>query len=127
MIMITIIVFSNIAYAHIYNNVTQVWKDRLNNVKIQFSNLPEKPTIEDLIQLQFSVQNLQTGDHLKNFIAKVIVINDPIYRFDNIIVADGDFSIRCPYLDSGMHQVIVKVDSKDYSVALVSFNVFVSS
>jgi hypothetical protein len=125
--MITIIVFSNIAYAHIYNNVTQVWKDRLNNVKIQFSNLPEKPTIEDLIQLQFSVQNLQTGDHLKNFIAKVIVINDPIYRFDNIIVADGDFSIRCPYLDSGMHQVIVKVDSKDYSVALVSFNVFVSS
>jgi hypothetical protein len=124
--MITIIVFSNIAYAHIYNNVTQVWKDRLNNVKIQFSNLPEKPTIEDLIQLQFSVQNLQTGDHLKNFIAKVIVINDPIYRFDNIIVADGDFSIRCPYLDSGMHQVIVKVDSKDYSVALVSFNVFVS-
>ena len=87
--MITIIVFSNIAYAHIYNNVTQVWKDRLNNVKIQFSNLPEKPTIEDLIQLQFSVQNLQTGDHLKNFIAKVIVINDPIYRFDNIIVADG--------------------------------------
>ena len=127
MIMITIIVFSNIAYAHIYNNVTQVWKDRLNNVKIQFSNLPEKPTIEDLIQLQFSVQNLQTGDHLKNFIAKVVVINDPIYRFDNIIVADGDFSIRCPYLDSGMHQVIVKVDSKDYSVALVSFNVFVSS
>ena len=127
MIMITIIVFSNIAYAHIYNNVTQVWKDRLNNVKIQFSNLPEKPTIEDLIQLQFSVQNLQTGDHLKNFIAKVIVINDPIYRFDNIIVADGDFSIRCPYLDSGMHQVIVKVDSKDYSVALISFNVFVSS
>jgi hypothetical protein len=125
--MITIIVFSNIAYAHIYNNVTQVWKDRLNNVKIQFSNLPEKPTIEDLIQLQFSVQNLQTGDHLKNFIAKVVVINDPIYRFDNIIVADGDFSIRCPYLDSGMHQVIVKVDSKDYSVALVSFNVFVSS
>ena len=127
MIMITIIVFSNVAYAHIYNNVTQVWKDRLNNVKIQFSNLPEKPTIEDLIQLQFSVQNLQTGDHLKNFIAKVIVINDPIYRFDNIIVADGDFSIRCPYLDSGMHQVIVKVDSKDYSVALISFNVFVSS
>ena len=126
MIMITIIVFSNIAYAHIYNNVTQVWKDRLNNVKIQFSNLPEKPTIEDLIQLQFSIQNLQTGDHLKNFIAKVIVINDPIYRFDNIIVADGDFSIRCPYLDSGMHQVIVKVDSKDYSVALISFNVFVS-
>ena len=34
MIMITIIVFSNIAYVHIYNNVTQVWKDRLNNVKI---------------------------------------------------------------------------------------------
>jgi hypothetical protein len=84
------------AYAHIYSNITQVWIDRQNNIKIQFSHLPEKPTMNDLIQLEFSIQNLQTGNHLKNLISKVTVANNPIYKFDNITVADGDFSIRCP-------------------------------
>ncbi len=32
---------ANTAYAHIYNNITQEWKDRQNNIKIQFSYLPE--------------------------------------------------------------------------------------
>jgi len=31
--------------------------------------------MDDLIQLQFSIQNLQTGNHLKNLIAKVTLIN----------------------------------------------------
>ena len=125
---ITISIFSNTtaAYAHLYsNNITQVWTDKLNNIKIQFSYLPEKPTADDTIQLQFSIQNLQTGTHLKDFTAKVTIFNDPIYKYDNITVSDGDFSIRRLFLDSGMHQVILKVSSKDYSLALASFNISV--
>ena len=123
------IIFSNftiiIAHAHLYSNITQVWTDKLNNIKIQFSYLPEKPTAEDTTQLQFSMQNLQTGSHLKDLTAKVTIFNDPIYRYDNITVTDGDFSIRRLFLDSGMHQVILKVSSKDYSLALASFNISV--
>ena len=76
--------------------------------------------MDDLIQLQFSIQNLQTGNHLKNFIAKVTLINTSygaIYKLGNMAVADGDFSIKCPSLYSGMHQVIIKVNSMDYSFA----------
>jgi hypothetical protein len=123
------IIFSNfttiIAHAHLYSNITQVWTDKLNNIKIQFSYLPEKPTAEDTTQLQFSMQNLQTGSHLKDLTAKVTIFNDPIYKYDNITVIDGDFSIRRLFLDSGMHQVILKVSSKDYSLALASFNISV--
>src|SRR5918911_4177868 len=87
----------------ISGNGTQLWIDKLNNVKIQFSYLPEKPSMDDLLQLQFSIQNLQNGSHLKNLIAKVTVTNNPIYKFDNITIADGDLSIRCPFLDPGTH------------------------
>ena len=127
--MSTPIFFSNTAHAHIYSNITQVWTDRQNNIKIQFSYLPEHPTMDDLIHLQFSIQDLHTGKHLKNLIAKVILINrsyGAIYKLGNVVVADGDFSIRCPSLDSGMHQVILKINSKDYSIAsLASFNMSV--
>ena len=118
-------------YAHLSSNIiTQTWIDRQNNLKIQFSYIPVQPTMDDLIQLQFSIQNLQTGNHLKNLVTKVTLINtsyDTIYKLGNIAVADGDFSIKCPSLDSGMHQVIIKVNSKDYSFAtLASFKMYVS-
>jgi len=122
-------VFSNTAYAHIYSNITQVWTDRQNNIKIQFSYLPEHPTMDDLIHLQFSIQDLHTGKHLKNLIANVILVNrsfGAIYKLGNVAVTDGDFSIRCPSLDSGMHQVILKINSNSYSIAsLASFNMSV--
>lgn len=117
----------NTAYAHIYNNITQEWKDRQNNIKIQFSYLPEHPTMEDLIQLRFSIQNLQTGNHLKNLVAKITLINtdyDATYKLRNITVTDGDFSIKSPTLDPGVHRVIIKINSKDYS-SLASFNMSV--
>ena len=71
------------------------------------------------------MQNLQTGSHLKGLTAKVTIFNDPTHKYDNITVTDGDFSLRCPFLDSGMHQVILKVASKDYSLALASFKISV--
>ena len=125
-ICISSIMFSNITHGHLFGNITQVWNDKLSNVKIQFSYLPEKPTADDLVRLQFSIQNLQTGSHLKDVTAKVTVSNDPLYKFDNITVADGDFSLRCPFLDSGIRQVVLKVNSKDSSLALASFNIPIS-
>ena len=119
---------SNISYAHLSSNIIQTWIDRQNNLKIQFSYLPEQPTMDDLIQLQFSIQNLQTGNHLKNLIAKLTLINtsyNAIYKLGNVTVADGDFSIKSPSLDSGMHQVIIKVSSNGYSLALASFHMYV--
>jgi hypothetical protein len=83
--------------------------------------------MDDLLQLEFSIQNLQNGSHLKNLIAKVTVTNNPIYKFDNITIADGDFSIRCPFLDPGIHQVIIKIGSNGYSLALASFNINISN
>ena len=81
--------------------------------------------MDDLLQLEFSIQNLQNGSHLKSLIAKVTVTNNPIYKFDNITIADGDLSIRCPFLDPGIHQVIIKIDSKGYLLSLASFNISV--
>src|SRR5690349_9235635 len=117
----------NITYAHIYNNNVQEWRDRQNNIKIQFSYLPEHPTMEDLIQLRFSIQNLQTGNHLKNLVAKITLINtdyNATYKLGNITVTDGDFSIKSPTLDPGVDRVIIKINSKDYS-SLASFNMSV--
>jgi hypothetical protein len=103
-----------------------VWTDKSNNIKIQFSYSPESPTIDDTIQLQFNIQDLQSGSNLKGLIAYVTVTNDPLYKFNKITVTDGNFSVRCPSLDEGIHQVILKVDSKGYSLALASFNISVS-
>jgi hypothetical protein len=66
---------NNTVYAHLSSNLTQTWIDRQNSLKIQFSYLPEQPMMDDPIQLQFSIQNLQTGNHLKNLIAKLTLIN----------------------------------------------------
>lgn len=114
------------SYNLIVSNIPQVWTDESNNIKIQFSYLPEMPTADDIIQLQFTIQNLQTGSNLNDLIAYVTVSNEPLYKFNNITVTHGDFSIRCPFLDSGMHQVILKIASKDYSLALASFNVSIA-
>ena len=103
-----------------------VWIDNLNNIKIQFSYSPQSPTIDDTVQLHFDIQDLQSGSNLKDLVAYVTVINDPLYKFNKIAVTDGNFSIRCPSLEEGIHQVILKVDSKGYSLALASFNIPVS-
>jgi hypothetical protein len=114
------------SYNLLVSNTPQIWTDKSNNIKIQFSYFPELPTADDIIQLQFTIQNLQTGSHLKDLIAYVTVSNEPLYKFNNITATDGKFSIRCPFLDPGIHQVILKVNSKDYSLALASFNISIA-
>ena len=119
-------IFPNFAYAHITGDRTQQWINPQDNVKIQFTYEPEKPLIGSPTELKFSVQNLQTGQHLKDLFAKVTIINGQrIFKFNNLTVSDGDFSVNSTFPNEGTYQVILRINSKDYAIALASFRVFV--
>src|SRR5919197_6241613 len=108
----------------------QTWIDKLNNLKIQFGYLPAKPIIDAPTQLKFSVQNLQTGVQLKNLSARAVVLDNiggqqRSFKFTNITAApDGTYSVKYLFPDSGLYQVLTKIDSKDFT-SLASFNVSV--
>ena len=115
----------HLSYAHLYGNRTQEWINSRDGVKIQFTYQPEKPIIDTFTELKFSVQNLTTGDHLKDFTARAVVTNGQrLFKFENITVPDGDFSVKYLFPDDGTHQVIARINEKD-SATLASFNVFV--
>ncbi len=108
----------------------QTWIDKLNNLKIQFGYLPAKPIIDAPTQLKFSVQNLQTGEQLKNLSARAVVLNNVggqqrSFKFTNITAApDGTYSVKYLFPDSGLYQVITKIGSNDFT-SLASFNLSV--
>lgn len=110
-------------------NRTQTWIDKLNNLKIQFRYLPENPAIDTPTELKFNVLNLQTGSHLKDLSARIVVLTNSggqqrSFKFTNISAADGNFSVKYLFPDSGSYQVLSKIDSKNSST-LSSFNVIV--
>jgi hypothetical protein len=108
----------------------QTWIDKLNNLKIQFGYIPAKPIIDAPTQLKFSVQNLQTGEQLKNLSARAVVLSNTggqqrSFKFTNITAApDGTYSVKYLFPDSGLYQVITKIGSNDFT-SLASFNVSV--
>jgi hypothetical protein len=112
------------------NKTQQTWMNKLNNLKIQFRYLPEEPVIDKPTELKFTIQNLQTGKQLNDLSARVVVLSDTggqqrSFKFTNITAApDGIFSIKYLFPDSGLYNVITKIDSNDYS-SLASFNVSV--
>jgi hypothetical protein len=108
-------------------NKTQPWIDKENNVKIIFTYNPESPIIDKPTKLLFSVQNLSTGDDIKEGLlhARIIITNGPdILKITNSSFAGGNFSINYAFPDSGSYQVISKIDSENVA-ELASFNVFV--
>jgi plastocyanin len=114
-----------LSYAHLYGNRTQEWINTSDGIKIQFTYQPEKPIIDAFTELKFSVQNLTTGDHIKNLSAKVVVTNGQrLFKFENLTVPAGDFSVKYIFPDDGTHQVITRIYEKN-SAILASFNVFV--
>ena len=112
--------------AHLINSTRiQDWKNVKDNIEIQFSYKPDKPIIDAFTELQFSVTNLQTGEHLRDFVARVVVTNGQrLFKFENITVPNGDFSVKYIFPDDGTHQVILRVNS-NHLVELASFQVFV--
>jgi hypothetical protein len=111
--------------AHIKESKIQEWVDKSKNIKIQFAYSPEKPIIDTFTELKFSVQDLETGEHIKDFDARAVVTNGQrLFKFENITVADGDFSVKYLFPDDGTHQVLTRVNTND-TILLASFSVFV--
>jgi hypothetical protein len=113
----------------ISGNGTQLWIDRENNVKVQFTYSPQTPIVDTPTELKFSVQNLQTGANLKNLAARVVIVTNSSgqersFKFTNISAPDGDFSVKYLFPDSGVYQVISRIYSKD-APTLSSFKVTV--
>ena len=111
------------------NATQQIWIDKLNNLKIHFGYSPKEPVIDKPTELEFTVQNVQTGEQIKNLSARVVVVNNAggqlrTFKFANITAPDGIFSVKYLFPDSGSYNIITKVDAKDFT-SLASFNVFV--
>jgi hypothetical protein len=114
-----------ISYGHIPAGKVQEWKNVKDNIKVQFAYFPDKPIIDIFTALNFSVQDLKTDEHIKDFTARVVVTNGQrLFKFENITVPNGDFSVKYIFPDDGTHQVILRVDS-NHLVELASFQVFV--
>ena len=113
------------SYAHIDKPEVQEWIDKNRNLKIQFDYEPNIPIIDTFTELQFSVQDLETGEHIKDFDARVVVTNGQrLFKFENITVANGDFSVKYLFPDDGTHQVLTRINTNN-SILLASFSVFV--
>jgi hypothetical protein len=111
------------------SNNLQTWVDKLNNLKIDFTYLPEKPIIDSPTELKFVVMNPQTNSHLTGLSARVVVLTNSSgqersFKFTNITAPDGTFSVKYLFPDTGLYEVITTVNSKTF-VTLASFNVFV--
>ena len=116
-------------YAHLSGPTLQQWVDKETGIKIQFAYEPEKPIADSPTELSISVQNLTTGQHIKNFRASVVIINDfqRAFKFLNIPVVNGDFSLQYSFPDSGHNQILVSINKDSFGLALASFRVSVSA
>src|SRR5918995_4031419 len=107
-------------------NETQEWINEKDNVKILFTYQPERPIIDTFAKLEFSVINLTNNENLKNFDARVVVTKDQrLFKFENITVPDGNFSVEYIFPEDGTHQVLTRIDKESAVRVLASFNVFV--
>ena len=119
----------NSIYSHIPNNNNQFTIqeiiDQHDNIKVQFGYKPENIKINTLTDLDFSVLNLKTDEHIKNFLARVVVTEgSELFGFDNITVSDGDFSVKHSFVNYGNHQVILRIDTNSLIIP-ASFNVMI--
>jgi hypothetical protein len=118
------------------NSNLQLWIDKLSNIKIRFSHFPPYPFVGNNTQLSFKVTDLKTDKpleiiHVHVFIIKNVTANfsktggavnkNDFLTFDNIETSNGAFSLMYKFEQEGTHQIIVKLNTKDGKVSLVSF------
>ena len=99
---------------------TQQWVDKINNMRIQFNNIPQSPVVDAKTQLRFTVQNISNSKNINDLHARVVVTTNSIgqmriFKFDNISSSNGDFSVNYFFPDSGVYQVMTRVDSNSLS------------
>ena len=98
-------------------------------MRIQFNNLPQSPVVDAKTQLRFSVQNITNSKNINDLHARVVVTTNSsgqmrIFKFENISSSKGDFSVNYFFPDSGVYQVMTRVDKNNLST-LGSFKVAV--
>jgi len=122
-----------------YTNAVQTWIDKSNNMRIQFSHSPSLPFVGNITELNFKVTGTNTSKPfelsrihmtvIKNVTATLTndsMINNKksdFISFDNITASHGVFSVKYQFLEKGIHQIIVKLNTKDGQVALASFDI----
>jgi hypothetical protein len=106
----------------------QEWKDQQNNMKIQFSYNPDRPLIYAPTELKFSIQDVNTGNHIKDLTTYITIIKDDkiFFKFNDVAIENGDLSIKVRFSEDGNYQVINQVRSADnIAIVLASFNILV--
>jgi len=107
----------------------QIWTSAEQNVKIQFSYQPQKPVLDQPTELKFVIQNLNTGNYLKNLIANILVTYNSSgqfanFKFSNITVPNGQFSVKYLFQDTGIFEIITRISGNGVA-ALAPFKVIV--
>jgi hypothetical protein len=110
----------------------QIWTNTEQNLKITFAYQPQKPILDQPTELKFLVQNLKTGDYSNNLIASVLVTYNSSgefggyenTKFNNIKVANGQFSLNYLFEDTGLFEIITKISGNGVA-ALAPFKVIV--
>ena len=137
-------------FSSLDSSETQQWINHESNTKIQFGYLPAVPIVGNSTELRFIVKDLKTGNNLKNLTARVTILSDNNNSIGNNLTSgsnlsqdpskignntgistvninssNGDFIVKHKFLNSGIYQVIVRVNSDKYALALVSFDIYI--
>jgi hypothetical protein len=89
--------------------------------------MPRTPIVDAKTQLNFIVQNITNSKNIDDLHARVVITTNSsgqmrIFKFENISSPTGEFSVNYFFPDSGIYQVMTKVDSNNLST-LGSFKV----
>lgn len=123
------------SYGHLYGLNYQEWKNQRNNILIQFDITPSTPTMGENSTMVFSVQNLQTGEHLENFNETIAVRNSEdsstlsglVHKFETTTIHGTDFSQEYVFPGGGTYYIWLRIDNSNGVVSIAKFTVFVSS
>lgn len=115
--------------ANVTVNNLQLWTNVEQNIKIQFTYQPQNPILDQPTKLMFVVQSLKTGNNLKNLVANILVTHNSSgqfsnFRFSNITIPDGQFSVIYRFQDTGIYEIIARVSGNGIA-ALAPFRVIV--
>jgi len=103
----------------------QIWTNTEQNVKILFSYQPQNPVLDQPTELKFLIENLMTGNYLKNIL---VTYNSSgqfaNFKFSNITVPNGRFSIKYLFQDTGIFEIIARISGNGVA-ALAPFKVIV--
>jgi hypothetical protein len=107
----------------------QIWTNVEQNIKVQFTFQPQNPVLDQPTQLKYLVQNLKTGDFIKNLRANILVTHNSSgqfsnFRFGNITAPYGQFSVIYRFQDTGIYEIITRISGTDIAV-LAPFRVIV--